>query len=105
MTSSRAAQETIITMARIIEELSRKNGKELDQGKEKEIVNLKEKNRYLQEKHDNIKVLHDSLKTYVDELERAIGKDNGEKLEMEYIINTRVEIKRLEIERERERGR
>merc|ERR1712082_548280 len=94
----RAAQDTIITMARIIDDLSRKNEKELDQGKEKEIKNLKEKNRYLQEKHDNIKVLHDSLRTYADELERAIGNDNEGKKDMEDIIKTRVEIKKLEVE-------
>merc|ERR1712082_554663 len=94
----RAAQDTIITMARIIDDLSRKNEKELDQGKEKEIKNLKEKNRYLQEKHDNIKVLHDSLRTYTDELERAIGNDNEGKKDMEEIIKARVEIKKLEVE-------
>merc|ERR1712082_77506 len=89
---------TIITMARIIDDLSRKNGKDLDLGKEKEIKTLKEKNRSLQDKHDSVKVLHESLRTYADELERAIGDDKGGKKTMEELIKARVEVRKLELE-------
>merc|ERR1712082_420984 len=89
---------TIITMARIIDDLSRKNGNDLDLGKEKEIKTLKEKNRSLQDKHDSVKVLHESLRTYADELERAIGDDKGGKKTMEELIKARVEVRKLELE-------
>merc|ERR1712082_184698 len=89
---------TIITMARIIDDLSRKNGKDLDLGKEKEIKTLKEKNRSLQDKHDSVKVLHESLRTYADELERAIGDDKGGKKTMEELMKARVEIRKLQLE-------